>query len=379
MMKLHCLSFLAILFSVSACAPINYGPTYRPASGHVSVYRSPQTYIRPIQVTLYSDSTYPGVNFDPIQIVISDGQYVEIPVKNRRGRSSRFFAHYHHGNLHFDGNRKCQKIQGSTGYQYDRRWDKGYKYTYVNAGHDYDFTGLRLVIRNTPKADNRPRQVLTTKSPKIHKKTVIADKYQPVSYNRKNLNNKKNVSHKQLKTVKSKVVVATKTPKPTKQSSSDIQLGAQDKTRPNRTGEAKKRVVPDIVREVPRYDKARKTEVTGRKIGLELSNKPARKRSVAAQGNHSSNGIKHQQAKPQRKSMNKAPGVNNAKQDKSVEGRGSVSKKSKEVQSIQKKSTRAKGQKQPIDEAENQQETPELFVMAHPQGRDKNAKTKIDR
>ena len=78
MMKLHCLSFLAILFSVSACAPVNYGPTYRPASGHVSAYRSPQTYIRPIQVTLYSDSTYPGVNFDPIQIVISDGQYVEM-------------------------------------------------------------------------------------------------------------------------------------------------------------------------------------------------------------------------------------------------------------------------------------------------------------
>jgi len=121
MVKSQCLSFLAILFSIAACAPISHKATYRTSSGHVSAYTSSQNYTRPIQVTLYSDSTYLGVNFQPIQIVISDGEYVEIPVKNRRGRSSRIFAHYHHGNLHFDANRKCQKIQGSTAYKYDRR------------------------------------------------------------------------------------------------------------------------------------------------------------------------------------------------------------------------------------------------------------------
>ena len=92
MMKSQCLSFLAVLFSLSACAPINYEATYRQPSGHVSAYRSPQAYTRPIQVTLYSDSTYLGINLKPILIVISDGEYVEIPVKNRRGRSSRLFV-----------------------------------------------------------------------------------------------------------------------------------------------------------------------------------------------------------------------------------------------------------------------------------------------
>ncbi len=324
MMKSQWLGFLAILFSVAACAPLSYEATYRPPSGHATVYNAhyqkepSRTYIRPIQVTLYSDSTYLGVNFQPIQVVISDGEYVAIPVRNRRGRSSQFFAHYHQGSLHFDAKRKCQKIQGSTGYQYDRRWDKGYKYTHVNAGHDYDFTGLRLVIRNTPKTDNRPGQVLNTKSHMIHKKTLIADKYQPFSYNSKNLNDKKTVPHKQLKKVKSKVVVATKTSKPIKQLSRDKHVDAQGKTMANRTGEAKKLFVPDIVRDVSRHDKANKIVAKERRNGLKLSNTPAGKLSVAAQGNHSANAIKRQQANSQRKSMNKARGVYQANQDKSM-------------------------------------------------------------
>jgi hypothetical protein len=162
----------------------------------------------PIQVTLYSDSAYLGVNFEPIQITISDGQYVEIPVKNRRGRPSRIFAHYHRGNLHFDGNRKCQKLLGSTGYQYDRRWDKGYKYTHVNAGHNYDFTGLRLVIRNAPEANSRSGSALSQKTPSIHTKTIITNKYQSVKRNNKNSHNKKVVVHNQIKNVKNKVGAA---------------------------------------------------------------------------------------------------------------------------------------------------------------------------
>ncbi len=378
MMKSQCLSFLVILFSIAACAPINYEATYRPLSGHVSVYKSPQTYTRQIQVNLYSDSTYSGVNFVPIQIVISDGEYVEIPVKNRRGRSTRFFAHYHHGNLHFDSNRKCQKLQGSRGYQYDRRWDKGYKYMLVNAGHDYDFTGLRLVIRNAPKADNRPGQVLTTKSPKIHNKALITDKYQEAKYSNMKSNNKKIVVHTQLKNVKRKVVAVTNTSKQPKKSSSDKRLDSQDKTRVIGAGEVKKQVVPDIVREVSRHNKADKTKVTVRRNGPELSIKPASKRSVAAQGKHAASGTKRQQVKPQHKSVNAAPDVYKATQGQNIEGGVPVSKKAKQVQSIQKKTSRAQGQKQPIDKAANQQEAPEFFVIDHPQGRDKHAKVKMD-
>ncbi len=377
MMKSQCLSFLVILFSIAACAPINYEATYRPLSGHVSVYKSPQTYTRQIQVNLYSDSTYSGVNFVPIQIVISDGEYVEIPVKNRRGRSSRFFAHYHHGNLHFDSNRKCQKLQGSRGYQYDRRWDKGYKYILVNAGHDYDFTGLRLVIRNAPKADNRPGQVLTTKSPKIHNKALITDKYQEAKYSNKKSNNKKIVVHTQLKNVKRKVVAVTNTSKQPKKSSSDKRLDSQDKTRVIGAGEVKKLVVPDIVREVSRHDKAGKTAVTVRRNGPGLANKPASKHYVAAQGSRSANETKRQQVKPQHESVNASPDVNKASQGQNIEGSAPVSKKAKTVQSIPKKANRAPGQKQPIDKAANQQKTPELFVVALPQGMDKHAKGKI--
>ncbi|MDG5467167.1 hypothetical protein P9J64_02395 [Deltaproteobacteria bacterium IMCC39524] len=377
MMKSQCLSFLVILFTIAACAPINYEATYRPLSGHDSIYRSSQTYVRPIQVTLYTDSTYSGVKFVPIQIVISNGEYVEIPVKNRRGRSSRIFAHYHHGNLHFDNNRKCQKLQGSTGYQYDRRWDKGYKYTHVNAGHDYDFTGLRLVIRNVPKADNRPGQFLTAKSPKIHNKTLNAEKYQAVKYNNKNSNNKKIAVHKQLKNVKRKVVAATKTSKQPNQSSSDKRLDSKDKTRVIGAGELKKLVEPNIIREVSRHDKAGKTAVTVRRNDPGLANKPASKRSVAAQGIRPANETKRQQVKPQNKSVNAAPDVNKANQGQSIEGRASVSKKAKQVQSIPKKASRAQGQKQPIDKAGIQQEPPELSVIAHPQGRNKHAKGKI--
>ena len=379
MMKSQCLSFLAILFSLSACAPINYEATYRPPSGHVSAYRSPQAYTRPIQVTLYSDSTYLDINFKPILIVISDGEYVEIPVKNRRGRSSRIFAHYNHGNLHFDGNRKCQKIHGSTGYQYDRRWDKGYKYAYVNAGREYDFTGLRLVIRNAPKANSRPRQVLTPRTPTVHKKTLITEKYHSVKDNNKKSNNKKIVDYNQLKNVKRKAVVAIKTSKPKKHLISSTHVNAKDKFRVIGNGKPEKLVVPEIVREVSRHNKASINAVTVRKSISELSDKPASNRSVASQVNHLASGIKRQQTNSQRKSVHAAPGVYKAIKDKSMKGGVSVSKKAKEVESVQKNAARAQGQKQLTDKARNQQGAPGVFVVAHPQGRDKLSTVKKGR
>ena len=373
MMQSHCLSFLAILFSVVACAPVSYEASYRPPAGHVSAYKASHSYTRPIQVTLYSDSTYLGVNFAPIQIVISDGDYVEIPVKNRRGRSSRIFAHYHRGNLHFDSNRKCQKIQGSTGYQYDKRWGKGYKYAYVSAGHDYDFTGLRLLVRNAPKLNSRPKKVSSAKAPKIHKKTIITNKYPVVKYNKKTLDKKKVVARKQLKNVPNKVVVTTKTPKQTKQSHSDKPISSGGKYRAKGAGASKNPILPHIVRVTTRHDRADKHMVAAKK---NVPDVPAVNHSVAAQGRHARNVIKLQQPTPHRKTVNAAAGVSKAKQDKGAEGRGPVSKKAKEVHSVQGKVSRAQGQEQLKVRSRNNQGAPEVVVMARPLKRDRPAHAK---
>ncbi len=159
-----------MLMSVTACAPVVYDATYRAPRGHVAVQPQPSyhyetTYqqFNPIEVMLYADNSYTGVYLRPVQIIISDGQFVQIPVKNRRGRTDQIFAHYHRGDLHFDSNRSCQVIQGSTRYSYDKRWDKGYKYTKINAGRDYDLSGLRLQIRNVPTGRHQSKEVSPAK------------------------------------------------------------------------------------------------------------------------------------------------------------------------------------------------------------------------
>jgi hypothetical protein len=379
MMKSQCLSFLAILFSVASCAPINYEATYRPPSGHVSAYKSSQTYYRPIQVTLYSDSTYLGVNFNPIQIVISDGQYVEIPAKNRRGRSSRIFAHYHHGNLHFDGNRKCQKIVGSTGYQYDSRWDKGYNYVFVNGGLDYDFTGLRLVIRNIPKGSNRPSHALTTKVRKILKKTRNTDKYRSVISGNKRLKEKKVVVQKRSKSFTRKVGVAKKTSKHTKQPSINKYVEIKEKVRVTNASKPKKSIAPVITREIAKHGKAQKIRVTEQRSSREALNKSARKRSVVAQGNNEVHGIKFRQAKLKVKPVYVASKVNVEIKDEGLRSRAAASKKTKEVQSSKKKAERTPSQKKSIDRGIDQPGVSEVIAIAHPKGRDNHNQVKKDR
>lgn len=160
MMRAKRFGLVLMLMSVTACAPVVYEATYREPAGHASVYSTysqPSYYYEPvyqrihsIEVTLYADNTYLGVYFQPIHLVIADGEYVEIPIRNRRGRHRKIYAHYHQNNLHFDADRNCRKIHGSSRYKYDQRWDKGHKYSRINLGNDYDLTGLRLEIRKAP-------------------------------------------------------------------------------------------------------------------------------------------------------------------------------------------------------------------------------------
>jgi hypothetical protein len=388
MMKSQWLGFLAILFSVTACAPVTYETTYRPQLGHVSVnnthYQRGQTqaYLRPIQVTLYSDSTSTGFNFAPIHVVISDGEYVAIPVKNRRGRSSQIFAHYHQGNLHFDANRKCQKILGSSGYQYDRRWDKGYKYARVNAGHDYDFTGLRLVIRSNPQSNSRPKQVTSSKDLKVSNKTRITDRYKVVTHDNRRPDYTKIVTHKPSKNVKSKVVVTTNIPKGSKQPNRYKHLESEDKIKHNGSSKSQKIVRPDIVRELAKHNKTNRKAATASKRSnthsLKVANKSAGKRSNVVKNQHIAYEPKSKRDELKRKSTSKPSKVNRGLQNASKGNRGSVSENRKEVQSAKKKVTRTPRLKQSKNKRGDQQEDPEGFALNLSKNKDKSAQGKTD-
>lgn len=77
-----------MILSVTACAPVVYDAGYGVPASNVYVHSGYEqstdyneaTYL-PIEVTLYADNTYPGVYFQPLHLVIHDGQYVEIPVR----------------------------------------------------------------------------------------------------------------------------------------------------------------------------------------------------------------------------------------------------------------------------------------------------------
>ena len=153
------------LVAVTACAPVVYDATYHTPVRHVAtrvtytqpVYRHEVVYrqAQSIEVTLFADNTYLGISFSPLHLTITDGQYVEIPVRDRRGRQARIYAHYHQNNLHFDSGRNCQGINGASRFSADSRWDKGQRYSNLNAGKDYDLTGLQLNIRKVPTESRR--------------------------------------------------------------------------------------------------------------------------------------------------------------------------------------------------------------------------------
>ena len=164
-----------MLMSLTACTPVVYDATHyqhrtpthvivrsthtQPSRHHEPVYHKVQS----IEVTLYAGNTYLGVNFQTIKIVIADGEYVEIPIRNKRGRQTKIYAHYHQKSLHFDADRNCRNLYGSSRYKYDKRWDKGHKYTRINAGKDYDLTGLQLRIRNVTTGKRQTKKNELTK------------------------------------------------------------------------------------------------------------------------------------------------------------------------------------------------------------------------
>jgi hypothetical protein len=172
-----------MLMSVTACAPVVYDATHykhrttthvivrsthsQPSRHHEPVYHQ----VPSIEVTLYAGNTYLGVNFQSIQIVIADGEYVGIPIRNKRGRQTIIYAHYHQRNLHFDSDRNCRNLRGSSRYKYDKRWDKGRKYTYINAGKDYDLTGLQIRVRNLPTGKHQTKRNTLTKV--VNQKVIV--------------------------------------------------------------------------------------------------------------------------------------------------------------------------------------------------------------
>lgn len=149
-----------LLLSLTACAPVVYDATYHdhrhsPRPVVVSnvyaqptyLYRSSYPAVSSIAVTLYADHTYRGLTFAPLRLVIADGQYVAIPVRDKSGRAANIYAHYHRQVLHFDADKNCRTIHGSTSYRYDSKWGRGHKYANLHAGKDFDLTGLHLEIR----------------------------------------------------------------------------------------------------------------------------------------------------------------------------------------------------------------------------------------
>jgi len=81
-----------------------------------------------------------------------DGEYAEIPMRNKKGNYTRIFAHYHAGVLHFDKDRHCHGVQGASRFKQDNGWHKGRMYTRVSAGKDYDLKGLKLMVKNVDRS-----------------------------------------------------------------------------------------------------------------------------------------------------------------------------------------------------------------------------------
>jgi hypothetical protein len=160
MKKIKWFLLFLVTASLSACAPAYYEASYydyAEPSGHVAVvsnhsyanygYRPPSSHYGSIELTLFADRSFLSVNFHPIHLVIHDGDYVEVPIRNKRGALKKVYAHYHRGDLHFDSGRHCDGIHGSSRFRYDKSWERGHRYDHISAGPDYDLRGYGLIVR----------------------------------------------------------------------------------------------------------------------------------------------------------------------------------------------------------------------------------------
>lgn len=170
MKKIAMPGLVLLLMSLTACAPVVYDATYHdhrysprpfvvsPVYAQTTYsYRSIYPSVASIAVTLYADRSYRGLSFAPLHLVIADGQYVAIPVRDKRGRAAKIYAHYHRQVLHFDSDKNCRTIHGSTNYRYESKWDRGHKYANLHAGKDFDLAGLHLEIRTVANAPGHTR------------------------------------------------------------------------------------------------------------------------------------------------------------------------------------------------------------------------------
>lgn len=154
MKKTRMLAYGLTLIVLAACAPVHYDAAYYDYYDPVSVGASynhstyhPATTYGSIEVTLFADHTYLDLNFQPLHLVIHDGDYVQVPLRNKKGKLKYVYAHYHMGDLHFDSSRRCTNISGTSRFKYDKRWDRGHRYEHISAGNDYDLRGYKLNVR----------------------------------------------------------------------------------------------------------------------------------------------------------------------------------------------------------------------------------------
>lgn len=158
-----------LLFTLAACAPVVYEPlyyrAYDPTPAYVvanpvhvqttTVYHRAAPAVASIAITLYADRSWRGLTFSPLRLVLTDGQYAAIPVRDKKGRPATIYAHYHRQSLHFDADRNCRTIHGAPVYRYDSRWDHGHTYSRLHVGNDFDLNGLRLEIRSLSAGPGR--------------------------------------------------------------------------------------------------------------------------------------------------------------------------------------------------------------------------------
>jgi hypothetical protein len=144
------LSVVLILLTLTACASGTHRTVYyeyREPARHISVGTTVH-HPSPIEVTIYAGQGYRGRGFMPIHLIIADGEYIQIPVRHNRGHTSRIYAHYLRGVLHFDSDRNCLGIKGASRFKHNNGWHKGHLYTRISAGRDYDLTGLKIKVRD---------------------------------------------------------------------------------------------------------------------------------------------------------------------------------------------------------------------------------------
>lgn len=162
---------LLALLSLSACAPVIYDGEYRDHRSHshyartqiATDYRySTRHLYPPIELTIYAEQTYYELSLSPLYYLFYDGDFIEVPIRGRHGHNMHAFAHYSQGELHFDRDRECRRINKAPGFKYDKKWEKGHRYDNAFAGVNKELANINIKIRKASLVDERTRANDTT-------------------------------------------------------------------------------------------------------------------------------------------------------------------------------------------------------------------------